>query len=323
MKQSPPRLSLYRLKKYSSQQASYLPCCYMIFLNDERTCISNEIEHRALYAANVTIANTTGLTHLLKHVHNFFTFVAVGSHSFITVALLCVAHKAHPVSEDGEKSNGGVYKIYRNRACWSRLKSQILYIRSFYCETSLFRRHWGWCPFALTSFVRWCSSGLQTVNSSHSLRLTPMDECCGGWVGKGAGFSYFVHISRETGVQCLPPHTPAAHFHCGVPKAALPRPGAFDSRCSINQSIKTRDAQASLGYPDRCLHCDGSPSTPVLCNPVWSSAAYHSDRCGRTMITCDVWRFTAEAPGVRLGYWPAAKRIRSFYALYDMPSILL
>ena len=26
---------------------------------------------------------------------------------------------------------------------------------------------------------------------------------------------------------------------------------------SINQSIKTRDAQASLGHPDRCLCCDG------------------------------------------------------------------
>ena len=35
---------------------------------------------------------------------------------------------------------------------------------------------------------------------------------------------------------------------------------------SIHQSIKTRDAQASLGYPDRCLRCDGCPSTPVLCN---------------------------------------------------------
>ena len=37
---------------------------------------------------------------------------------------------------------------------------------------------------------------------------------------------------------------------------------------SINQSIKTRDAQASLGYPDRYLRCDGRPSTPVLCNEV-------------------------------------------------------
>ena len=36
---------------------------------------------------------------------------------------------------------------------------------------------------------------------------------------------------------------------------------------------------------------------------------------GRTMITCDIWRLTAEAPEVWLGYWPAAKRIRSFYAL--------
>ena len=32
---------------------------------------------------------------------------------------------------------------------------------------------------------------------------------------------------------------------------------------SINQS---RDAQASLEYPDRCLCRDGRPSTPVLCN---------------------------------------------------------
>ena len=31
---------------------------------------------------------------------------------------------------------------------------------------------------------------------------------------------------------------------------------------SVTQQIKTRDAQASLGYPDRCLRCDGRPSTP-------------------------------------------------------------
>ena len=35
---------------------------------------------------------------------------------------------------------------------------------------------------------------------------------------------------------------------------------------AINQSIKTLDAQASLGCPDRCLRRDGRPSTPVLCN---------------------------------------------------------
>ena len=34
----------------------------------------------------------------------------------------------------------------------------------------------------------------------------------------------------------------------------------------FNKSIKTRDAQASLGYPDRYLRCDGRPSTPVLRN---------------------------------------------------------
>ena len=35
---------------------------------------------------------------------------------------------------------------------------------------------------------------------------------------------------------------------------------------SINQSIKTRDAKESLGYPDRYLLYDGRPSTPVLCD---------------------------------------------------------
>ena len=36
---------------------------------------------------------------------------------------------------------------------------------------------------------------------------------------------------------------------------------------SINQSVKTRDAQARWGTPtDRCLRCDGRPTTPVLCN---------------------------------------------------------
>ena len=32
-----------------------------------------------------------------------------------------------------------------------------------------------------------------------------------------------------------------------------------------NHSIKTRDAQASLGYTDRCIRCDGRPLTPALC----------------------------------------------------------
>ena len=35
---------------------------------------------------------------------------------------------------------------------------------------------------------------------------------------------------------------------------------------STNQSMKARDAQSSSGYPDRCLRCDGRPSTPALCN---------------------------------------------------------
>ena len=96
---------------------------------------------------------------------------------------------------------------------------------------------------------------------------------------------------------------------------------------SLNQSIKTRDALASFEVPDRCLRCDGRPSmvahrrrssatrsngdidwpvhslmlsfhdsrrrplrrlsftarSPV----VWSLAAYHGNRHGRTMITCD------------------------------------
>ena len=42
--------------------------------------------------------------------------------------------------------------------------------------------------------------------------------------------------------------------------------GLKDKYHGLNQSIKTRDAQASLGYSDRCLHRDGRPSTPVLCN---------------------------------------------------------
>ena len=33
-----------------------------------------------------------------------------------------------------------------------------------------------------------------------------------------------------------------------------------------NQSIKTRDAQPSLGHPDKRLRCDVRPSTPVICN---------------------------------------------------------
>ena len=31
--------------------------------------------------------------------------------------------------------------------------------------------------------------------------------------------------------------------------------------CTINQSIKTHDAQASLGYTNRYIRCDGRPST--------------------------------------------------------------
>ena len=47
---------------------------------------------------------------------------------------------------------------------------------------------------------------------------------------------------------------------------------------------------------------------------VWSSAAYHDDRHGRTMITYDVWRLTVKPPDLRWGYWPVAIHIRLFYA---------
>ena len=45
------------------------------------------------------------------------------------------------------------------------------------------------------------------------------------------------------------------------------------------------------------------------CHPlfivVWSSAAYHDDRHGQTMIACVAWRLTVRAPGIRRGYRPA------------------
>ena len=48
---------------------------------------------------------------------------------------------------------------------------------------------------------------------------------------------------------------------------------------------------------------------------VWFLAGYCDGRHGRTMITCDDLRLTLEVPDDRLGYWPFAIRIRSFYAL--------
>ena len=106
--------------------------------------------------------------------------------------------------------------------------------------------------------------------------------------------------------------------------------------------INTRDAQASLGYSDKCLYCDGcrrplsyairsnedinwlAISIPwcypsmiyevFLCDHyhplflvVWSSAAYHDYRHGQTMIACDAWRLTVKASDVRRGYWPVAR----------------
>ena len=43
----------------------------------------------------------------------------------------------------------------------------------------------------------------------------------------------------------------------------------------MNQSTKTRDAQASLGYPDLCFCCDGRPTMHVLRNAEKSRQDIH------------------------------------------------
>ena len=55
-------------------------------------------------------------------------------------------------------------------------------------------------------------------------------------------------------------------------------PSSWNRHMTFNQSIKTCDAQASLGYPDRCLRCDGCSLTPVLCNVEqwWHRLTIHS-----------------------------------------------
>ena len=72
---------------------------------------------------------------------------------------------------------------------------------------------------------------------------------------------------------------------------------------SINEAIKTRDAQASLGYPDRWLCRDGNAEQrrhrlgrpfldavlPRFTCFSSSSAAYHDERHGQTMITCNAY----------------------------------
>ena len=65
------------------------------------------------------------------------------------------------------------------------------------------------------------------------------------------------------------------------------------------------------------------PSTVLV---VWSSAAYHDDKHGWTMITWNAWRLTVKAPDVRRGHWPVATfHTYSFLlcSLYDMPIIFL
>ena len=54
---------------------------------------------------------------------------------------------------------------------------------------------------------------------------------------------------------------------------------------------------------------DYHPLFPV----VLSSAAYHDDRHGWTMIACGTWWLTVNAPNVWRGHWPVAI-IRLFYA---------
>ena len=62
-----------------------------------------------------------------------------------------------------------------------------------------------------------------------------------------------------------------------------------------------------------------------LCSDVSLVAmvACHGDRHGRTMITCDLWRLTAEAPEVRQGYWYCQTYSFVLCSLYDMLTILL
>ena len=63
------------------------------------------------------------------------------------------------------------------------------------------------------------------------------------------------------------------------------------------------------GLPLRCL-----PSMQP-CSMIFSSISWWQTWPNHDYLWGRAWRMTAEAPEVRLGCWPAAKRIRSFYAL--------
>ena len=54
-------------------------------------------------------------------------------------------------------------------------------------------------------------------------------------------------------------------------------------------------------------------SSTKLCSMIFGSVSWR--QTWPNMITCDAWRLTAEDSEVRLGYWRAAKRIRSFFAI--------
>ena len=143
--------------------------------------------------------------------------------------------------------------------------------------------------------------------------------------------SFFSQRTVTTTYCC---HSTLSEFHYNdqqmAVNAALARldPLQFEY---INQSIKTRDAQASLRHRDRCLRCDGRPSTSVICNAEqwWHGLArplvdvvltrftrstsatpsvheamlydlrrriMETDMTEPWYVTCDAWRLTAEAP---------------------------
>ena len=95
------------------------------------------------------------------------------------------------------------------------------------------------------------------------------------------------------------PVTPRRHW--GTPTDAET---VMTAHRRLSSATRSNDGIHSLmwSFHDLCgLPLRRLPSTSPV---VWSLAAYHGDRHGRTTITCNAWQLTAEAPEVQLGYWP-------------------
>ena len=114
-------------------------------------------------------------------------------------------------------------------------------------------------PFNITASQNTC---LQLKE----IKLYWCRHCNEALASLGVGNTYAV-IAQSSSVSSSTP-SPLMHcFSCSISTTHI-SPN-FGFRHSISQSIKTHDAWASLGYPDRCLHRRLSPPTRSIDDIDW------------------------------------------------------